>query len=224
MQRSYFQMRTIAGFTLLLALLFAVFILPVLSFEWQGKTSLIVYTILYFSAFFSLEKRKRSILLLSIFAFFTEWFAGIFSIWAMATVSKTLNVIFFLIIVVTLVYQVSTARKVTMEVILGAIIGYLMLGLVYSIFVAFIMQEDPGAYNITQNLQPDFGSITHLGESIYFTFITLTTAGYGDILPIKPYTRSFSVLISVSGQLYIAIIIALLVGKFASDSDNAKSG
>ncbi len=217
-------MRTIAGFTLLLALLFAVFILPVLSFEWQGKTSLIVYTILYFSAFFSLEKRKRSILLLSIFAFFTEWFAGIFSIWAMATVSKTLNVIFFLIIVVTLVYQVSTARKVTMEVILGAIIGYLMLGLVYSIFVAFIMQEDPGAYNITQNLQPDFGSITHLGESIYFTFITLTTAGYGDILPIKPYTRSFSVLISVSGQLYIAIIIALLVGKFASDSDNAKSG
>ena len=224
MQQSYFQMRTIAGLMLLLTLLFAVFILPVFSFEWQGKTSLIVYTILYFSAFFSLEKRKRSILVLSIFAFFTEWFAGIFSIWAMATVSKSLNVIFFLIIVVTLVYQVSTARKVTLEVILGAIIGYLMLGLVYSIFVAFIMQQDPGAYNITQNLQPDFGPITHLGESIYYTFITLTTVGYGDILPVKPYTRSLSVLISVSGQLYIAIIIALLVGKFASDSDNAKSG
>ncbi len=115
-----------------------------------------------------------------------------------------------------MIYQVATARKVTLEVILGAIIGYLMLGLVYSIFIAFIMQQDPEAFNITRNLPDGLNPITHLGESIYFSFVSMTTVGYGDILPIKPYTRSFSIFISISGQLYIAVIIALLVGKFAS--------
>lgn len=216
MQNPIYKTETISGIILLLGLIFSIFLLPVLPIEWQEQSSRIVYTIIYFSAYFSLEPRIKPILILSILAVCMEWLAGLLSIWALATVSKSLNIIFFLIVVGTLIYQVATARRVTLEVILGAIIGYLMLGLVYSIFIAFIMQQDPEAFNITRNLPDGLNPITHLGESIYFSFVSMTTVGYGDILPIKPYTRSFSIFISISGQLYIAVIIALLVGKFAS--------
>ena len=44
----------------------------------------------------------------------------------------------------------------------------------------------------------------------------MCTVGYGDIIPLEPYSRSITILISVTGQLYIAIIIAILVGKYSS--------
>jgi Na+/H+-dicarboxylate symporter len=54
---------------------------------------------------------------------------------------------------------------------------------------------------------------------MYYGFITMTTVGYGDILPLKPYTRSLATFIAVAGQFYMAIIVALLVGKFAAQHD-----
>lgn len=222
MQHVKLKTDTISGIVLLMGLVFSIFVLPTLSLEWQVQTSRIVYTIIYFSAYFSLNPRVKSILVMSILAFTMEWIAGLLAIEALATISKTVNILFFLIVVGTLIFQVSTARRVTLEVILGAIIGYLMIGLIFSIIITVIMQKDPGAFNITQSLPDVKNPITHLGESIYFSFVSMTTVGYGDILPIKPYTRSLSVFISISGQLYIAVIIALLVGKFASEKLDEK--
>ena len=53
---------------------------------------------------------------------------------------------------------------------------------------------------------------------MYFTFINLTTTGFGDFLPLTPLAKSLSVLISITGQLYTAIIIAMLVGKYLNKS------
>ncbi|RLD54311.1 MAG: hypothetical protein DRJ05_14905, partial [Bacteroidetes bacterium] len=52
---------------------------------------------------------------------------------------------------------------------------------------------------------------------IYYTFVTISTLGYGDITPQGDIGKSLAILISVSGQLYIAIIIAMLVGKFSGN-------
>jgi len=54
----------------------------------------------------------------------------------------------------------------------------------------------------------------------YFTFVTMTTLGYGEITPILPFARSISILISTSGQIYIAVIIAMLVGKYAATQNS----
>jgi hypothetical protein len=150
-----------------------------------------------------------------------EWLAGIFDLWMLTTVSKTLNILFFLIIAIYLIKQVATAREVNLKVILGSVLGYLLLGLIFSIFVTFIMVQDPGAFNITQASAGVQKPAAPLSESIYFTFVSLATLGYGDILPLKPYTRSLAIFITICGQLYIAIIIALLVGKFAGESGKA---
>ncbi|MEZ5199056.1 MAG: potassium channel family protein [Bacteroidales bacterium] len=54
-------------------------------------------------------------------------------------------------------------------------------------------------------------------DYVYFTFVTMTTLGYGDITPELPFAKSLAVLICTSGQIYVAVIIAMLVGKYAGD-------
>jgi hypothetical protein len=55
---------------------------------------------------------------------------------------------------------------------------------------------------------------------LYYTFVTYTTTGYGDILPASQFAKTFTILIGISGQLYVAIIIALLVGKFSAPNSS----
>jgi hypothetical protein len=87
--------------------------------------------------------------------------------------------------------------------------------------VTIIVKNDPGAYS---NLPPDLireGRVD-AGVPLYYSFVTIASLGYGDICPLKPYTRSLATLITVSGQFYIAIIVALLVGKFSSKPPKTK--
>ncbi|MDZ7648139.1 MAG: ion channel [Cytophagales bacterium] len=136
---------------------------------------------------------------------------GLFKIFnwpVIEAISKGLNIIFFVIIVAMFIYQIASAREVTGRVILEAINGYLLLGLVFSILVSLMLQFDPDAFNFPNKLT--------LLDSLYYVFVTLATLGYGDLLPVASHAKSLSILIAVSGQLYIAIIIALLVGKFSS--------
>ena len=101
--------------------------------------------------------------------------------------------------------------------IFQAIIGYLLLGLVSSIMIAMLVEYNPAMFSFP--FPPEAGTTSHFSDYLYYGFVTMTTLGYGDIIPLMPFSKSLSILISVSGQLYLAIIIAMLVGKFASQRD-----
>lgn len=146
-----------------------------------------------------------------------EWISGLFDLALLNSFSRILNSLFFLVIATFLIKQVATSRHVDLKVILGSVLGYLLLGLIFSIIVNYIMLTDPSAFNVIRSGAGQSTNSSYLSESVYFTFVSLATLGYGDILPLAPYTRSLAIFITVSGQLYIAIIIALLIGKFASE-------
>ena len=200
---------------LLISLIFTVFVLPVLPIFWQRTLFRTLYSIIYLAAILSLEKRKNSLLILFFTTVIVEWGSGIFGFPVLLLIAKFFNSIFFLVIVVSLIRQIATAKNVSLGVILDSIAGYLLLGLVYSIFILFIFQADPGSFSYPNNTM---GSGENISTSIplYFSFVTLATLGYGDMVPVEPYTRSISTFIAVSGQFYIAIIVALLVGKFSA--------
>src|SRR6185295_2927337 len=108
------------------------------------------------------------------------------------------------------------AQNVNLRVIAYSISGYLLVGIIYSLVVYSIVRVQPGAFHFPDGesgIVPDVAS-----KMFYYTFVTYTSTGYGDITPVSPGVRSLATLISASGQLYIAIIIALLVGKFSSTS------
>jgi Ion channel len=95
--------------------------------------------------------------------------------------------------------------------VLGGIAGYLLIGLTWTFAYQLLIQQAPSAIYfepgvVAENLlkQP-----SHL---IYFSFTTLTTVGFGDIHPVTPAAQSLTVAEALAGQLYVAILIASLVG------------
>ncbi len=208
------------NFVLVAAVLLSAFIIPVFPPEWGKTPSRLGFTLLFVSGVLSMEKKNNYLLVISFTALILEWISGLFEWEILADFSHLVNVIFFLIVVFYLIRQIATAKIVTMSVILESISGYLLLGIIYAVVISSILQRDPGAFNISHEEHLTQGPVRYLSTSMYFSFVSLSTVGFGDIVPLKPYARSLTTFICISGQLYIAIIIALLVGKFASGGKN----
>jgi hypothetical protein len=146
---------------------------------------------------------------IAVVAFITEWISDWIHMPVLNYLSLLTNVIFFQIIVVRLIIQIAKHKKADVGIIFESINGYLMMGMMFTTWVAIAMLYDPNAFSF-QVENPG------LHEYSYFTFITLNTLGYGDITPTVPFAKSMAILISTSGQIYVAVIIAMLVGKYAA--------
>ena len=97
--------------------------------------------------------------------------------------------------------------RVTTHRIVGAILLYLLIALIFASLYLFVGASFPGAF---RNL--NIADTPHLGaDIIYFSLTTLTSVGYGDIVPVHPIARSLCNLESTCGQLYPAILLARLV-------------
>jgi voltage-gated potassium channel Kch len=119
--------------------------------------------------------------------------------------------------------MISRSRQVNAKIILESINGYLLMGVMFALLVALVMYDNPAAFRFPEMLPQSTNPSNGFSDNIYFTLVSMTTLGYGDIVPLSPGAKSLASFISVSGQLYIAIIIALLVGKFASKSNQTES-
>ncbi len=124
----------------------------------------------------------------------------------------------FLSIVTVFITDLATTKQVDIKTILHAINGYLLLGVIggIGIEISMLFNQDAISFKGLGVLHQE--GIYYLSDYQYFGLSTLTTLGYGEIVPQSPIARSFSTLLTMTGQLYLAIIIAMLVGKYASQS------
>lgn len=132
---------------------------------------------------------------------------------------RMLEFIFFIYLLVLMVWEISTNQLPNGQVVIDAVTGYFLLGMAYTNLVILTAAMVKGAYNL-----PDLalgGHTERLNHYIYYSFVTYTTTGYGDLIPTHPLSRSLAILIGVSGQLYIAIIIAMLVSKYSNRKADA---
>jgi hypothetical protein len=208
---------------LLLAVVSAAFCAPLFPAELHHVVYRALFAIIYFSAVMNMERNRKRWLLFSIVVLVLGS-SDLIDRPYLQSVAKLVNMLFFSCVVVTLIRQVARARFVTARVILESISGYLLMGIVFAIVVAAMRHLDPAAFNFTAQRSGDSSIAADFSQDLYFTYITLATVGYGDMLPVKPYARSLATLLGVTGQLYIAIIIAMLVGKFSSEPRRQSEG
>jgi voltage-gated potassium channel len=117
-------------------------------------------------------------------------------------------VTFFIFVIIYLVRFIAASETVNYNVLITSVNIYLLAGIIGA-FIAFLFNRVyPDAYNF-----PAYIAKPVFAHFLYYTFITMSTVGYGDITPRIPETQTLAYLISVAGQLYVAIIIAFLVGK-----------
>ncbi len=164
----------------------------------------------------SIDRKKWKILIFVLGILILEFVTFALELTILNYISKFLYVIVFLTVVVNLIGQIAIARVVTSKEILEAISGYILIGIIYSVIISFIMVVDPGAYNVVEKTSDIQELFLYMSTSMYYGLVSMAGMGYGDIVPLKPYTRSLATFIGVSGQFYIAILISMLVGKYLS--------
>jgi len=192
---------------------------PVFPIELHKILYSVSYTIIFLLSTLSLSNYRSKIFNLAVIVIIIEWVSEIFNLSVLIGISLIVNICFFILIVALLIFQIARAKTVTLQIIMQSIIGYLLLGLAFSILIAFVCAIDQSAFSFKHLVEGFDPSISYASNYVYFAFVTLTTLGYGDVAPLTPVAKSLSNFISVSGQMYVAVIIAVLVGKYLSQKN-----
>lgn len=122
--------------------------------------------------------------------------------------------LFILLVMLIAMRQVIFSKQVNMNAIAGSICIYLLSGILWSL--AYHMVNIAIPYSFNGRLSPNISN--QLNDFVYYSFITLTTLGYGDIIPLSATAKSLAFLQAIFGQLYVAILIAGLVSIHISNS------
>jgi len=112
---------------------------------------------------------------------------------------------------VTILSYVLGSGRVTSDKIFAAICVYMLLGYGWTFVYSILLELEPQSFATTSEVAPNdyVGRILQLR---YFSFMTLTTVGYGDIVPRSPAARTMTILEAVMGQFYLMVLIGRLVG------------
>lgn len=177
-------------------------------FHIEGLANIIVYSLIFVGTFFSIENKSK----------FAKWLLAtglILNLLIVFSSSKSVQVFVFLVsalifsfITFVLISQIAKTKKVNREVLVEAINGYLLIGVVSVLLNSLVIILNNDAIN--------FQSKPHLSDIIYYSYINLTSIGFGDIAPTGSLARKISIFTGLSAQLYLAIIIALIVGKVSN--------
>jgi hypothetical protein len=156
------------------------------------------------------EDRSIRVLLGLGFAFIVSRFvAALFGVSGLLSVSQVLWAVAVLVVTVATVRHALTAKVVDGERIFAALDAYLMIGLMFAICYAVLDKVDPASFG-----SPSEIDLT-MDRAIYFSFVTIATLGYGDIVPLGGLARGLAILEAVTGQMYLAVLVAWLVSLFA---------
>lgn len=130
--------------------------------------------------------------------------------WVRVVAEGGMVILFF--IAITRMFQViMLGKSVDVETVLLTVSGYLCLGFVFAIFFIVLERHQPGAFHA-----PD--GVADREDLFYLSFVTLSTVGYGDVVPVRAEARSLAILTAVVGQMYIALVMAMIVGRFIANS------
>lgn len=196
---------------LLITLIGMVFIVPVLPlkehFLFRTVLSIVVLSGLFaaefskkiFGILFSIGMVVISFLILSMF------FPDSTRI---SIVAFSIFTIFIVLVTLALIFHIGTATKIERSTILCAINSFILIGLTAALLFLILDLFIPHSFTNIVAVEGNFSSY------LYFAYVTITTLGYGDILPETPIARSLSTFFAVLGQLYLVIVIAMIIGKY----------
>lgn len=123
--------------------------------------------------------------------------------------SKITLLLFLLYAVVAILIYLARQEKVSSDMIMAAASEYMLIGILWTFLYYLLETVYPGSFIFPGNEAEPTGFL-------YYSFVTLTTTGYGDVLPVSTQARSLALLEMVTGQLFIAITVARLVGLYTS--------
>ena len=111
---------------------------------------------------------------------------------------------------IAILSRIVNHRRVSVKTVYGSIAVYLQIGVAFSLIYLELFRLDPAAY-------PSVATGT-LGTFVYYSFVTLTTMGYGDITPVTETGRTLAIFEALIGQIFLVIVVARIVALLGSES------
>ena len=131
-----------------------------------------------------------------------------------------LTAVFFVFLIWNLLHDLNEGDRSTNERIFGALCAYVFIGLLFALIFAHLEYRDPGSFYISNDLLAErvANESSQLNVFTYFSFVTMTTLGYGDVTPIAEHARTLAWLEALIGQLYLAVMVAGFVAAHISEN------
>lgn len=180
---------------------------------------LIVSAILV-SAIYTISHKKNHIVigvLLAAPLLFSLWSAYFIKNAWLEIIGLFCGIAFFAFIIAIILRFIFSQDEITRDLIAGAAVVYLLMAIMWTFAYRVIEMIQPGSFSLAQG-----HSLEHAFSFLYYSFVTLTTLGYGDIFPVTTAAKACAILEAVIGQLYLVITIAWLVGVHISQSMQKK--
>jgi len=216
MVRRPLKFRRFSAVELLIALALLFFFFPFVE-EVKGGDLIVslLLSLVLLSAVLAVSDRKGVLLtalVLAIPAIAGRWINHFWPDVVRPAVFLTAALLLTAFVVVNLLRFVLRAPSVNVEVLCASISAYLMLGLMWTMAYWLVDQLTPGAFSFNTNA----GKQSMNGfNAFYFSFITLSTVGYGDITPVSRIARWLAAMEAMTGLLYVAVLIARLVALYS---------
>lgn len=205
-----------SNYGLLVVLLTEILVIPILENPLRNNLmdlGIILIILLSLGAV-SKSSTRRGMIQLALLAV-ASWFGSILDIPLLKALAYFVVVLFMLRTIVIFIKNLASKSAISVTIMIEAINGYLLLGLGFSLIVSIISLFDQQAFTFSATLLND-GII----NSNYFTFVTLATLGYGDLLPATPFAKSIAIFIALCGQIYQVTIMAFIMGKLVNNWQN----
>jgi Ion channel len=194
------------GLSILLGLLLLlVFVIPPFMDPGEERAPVVdaVFTLLLFAGVAGLRVGpgvRALLLVVALVAAVARWWPG-----AGAAATALSSAVSMGMLALVVLVQTFRGGPVSVHRVQGAVAAYLLLGLVWGYGYELVAALHPGAFASALATPGEDRSL------IYFSFVTLTTVGYGDVTPVHPAARSLALMEALTGQLYPAILLARLV-------------
>lgn len=127
--------------------------------------------------------------------------------------------LFLFICTSSIIYDVLLRARVTIETLRGVICAYFLVAFLFTYIYLVIEYFIPGSFMIDGIVVSELPSVRLYSDLLYFSFVTLLTIGYGDIIAIREVGQTIAVLEGIVGQFYIAILVARIVSVYSFYSD-----
>jgi hypothetical protein len=180
-------------------------------------------TVLLLSGLLALGKRRRTLawgIVLVTPALVAKWLNHGWPDLAPAWIFLALGLLFVGFVMLHLLFFILRAPRIDSEVLCAGVAGYLMLGLLWAFAYILTARLDPDSFVFS--VGPAASHVMKGFTALYFSVITLSTVGYGDIVPVSGAARMLALMEAMTGTLYMAVLIARLVALYSSQGSRLR--
>lgn len=174
----------------------------------------LLFTIVLIVSVYAIEHSRTLIIIagsLALLAIIGHWIASlIYPNKEIYLIDYIVTILFLITITITVLSYVIHDEIITSSTLYGAICGYLLIGLTWAFIFILIYTAQLHSFSLPASMLANSNIRTQ--QFIYYSFVTISTLGYGDITPLTNIAKTFSWLEAITGQVYLTVWIAQLVG------------